>query len=204
MRYWTAMVYGSLKTRLARGRSPGLCQARSNPGRIINAVFAIETSETGGTMHAVTAALSIGRPRFVPDASAAGYPDLTIKAISGTQQLVRSQKATPYTRESYASIRFRLEKIADQFGSETQQNCRYDFPMIKALILDLDDTLIDTTALESLRKAKRWKKIKEFLSSCSVYEDVLELFKHGACGRHQDRDLHKCTITLRSKSSEAL
>ena len=78
------------------------------------AVFAIETSIDGGTMHAVNAALSMGRPVFVPDAAEAGYADLTIKAISGTQELVINKKATPYTRESYEVICAQLEKIAAQ------------------------------------------------------------------------------------------
>lgn len=47
--------------------------------------------------------------------------------------------------------------------------------MIKAIILDLDDTLIDTTALESLRASGRWREIPKNLSRCSVYEDVLGL-----------------------------
>jgi DNA processing protein len=85
------------------------------------AVFTIETSIDGGTMHAVNAALSIRRPVFVPDATAAAYPDLTIKAISGTQQLVNDQKAMPYTRESYARIGAQLEKIAAQFGTDVQE-----------------------------------------------------------------------------------
>lgn len=47
--------------------------------------------------------------------------------------------------------------------------------MIKAIILDLDDTLIDTTALEPLRAAGRWGEIPKNLSRCSVHEDVLGL-----------------------------
>lgn len=82
------------------------------------AVFAIETSIDGGTMHAVKAALSMNRPVFVPDAIAAGYADLTIKAISGTQQLVNDQKGTPYTSESYAKICDQLGEIAAQFRAD--------------------------------------------------------------------------------------
>jgi DNA processing protein len=85
------------------------------------AVFAIETSINGGTMHAVNAALSMRRPVFVPNATAAGYSDLSIKAISGTQHLINDQKATSYTRESYAKIGAQLEQIASQFGSDIQE-----------------------------------------------------------------------------------
>jgi len=81
-------------------------------------VFAIETSIDGGTMHAVNAAISMGRPVYVPDANAAGYPDLEIKAISGTQQLISSQKAIPYTRESYKEIRSQLQKIYSKLEPE--------------------------------------------------------------------------------------
>lgn len=85
------------------------------------AVFAIETSIDGGTMHAVNAAISMMRPVFVPNAAAASYPDLSISAISGTQQLVNDHKATAYTRESYAKIGEQLEKIASQYGADIQR-----------------------------------------------------------------------------------
>ena len=49
--------------------------------------------------------------------------------------------------------------------------------MIKAIILDLDDTLIDTKALKPLRSAGNWREIKKLLNNCSVYEDVLALLK---------------------------
>lgn len=45
--------------------------------------------------------------------------------------------------------------------------------MIKAIILDLDDTLIDTRALQPLRTTGRWQEILGLLRSCTVYEDVL-------------------------------
>lgn len=81
------------------------------------AVFAIETSIDDGTMHAVKSALSMERPVFVPDAQKARYPDLTIKAISGTQHLVNEGKAIPYTSESYEDIQLQLKDIASSFRS---------------------------------------------------------------------------------------
>jgi DNA processing protein len=80
-------------------------------------VFAIETAIDGGTMHAVNTAILMSRPVFVPNANAAGYPDLGIKAIAGTQQLVNDSKAEAYTRESYKEIRDQLEKIYTKFES---------------------------------------------------------------------------------------
>lgn len=55
-------------------------------------------------MHAVNASYAMGRPVFVPDSQAAGYPDLSIPAISGTQNLVREQRASYYSEESYEKI----------------------------------------------------------------------------------------------------
>ena len=80
-------------------------------------VFAIETAIDGGTMHAVNTAILMSRPVFVPNANAAGYPDLGIKATAGTQQLVNDSKAEAYTRESYKEIRDQLEKIYTKFES---------------------------------------------------------------------------------------
>lgn len=84
---------------------PGLFAKRDRiQAGLALAVFAIETSEDGGTMYAVNSAISLKREVYVPDASAAGYANLNDRAISGTQMLVSEQKAIPYTRESYEQI----------------------------------------------------------------------------------------------------
>ncbi len=85
------------------------------------AVFAIETSIDGGTMHAVNAATSMERKVFVPNASAAGYPDLSIEQISGTQKLVNSGVATPYTRENYADICQELTRLAVSYSGKPRE-----------------------------------------------------------------------------------
>lgn len=68
------------------------------------AIFAIETSSSGGTMHAVRASRSIQRTVYVPDPIAAGYDDLSMPCIEGTQQLIRENIAQPYTKLSYEKI----------------------------------------------------------------------------------------------------
>lgn len=85
------------------------------------AVFAVETAIDGGTMHAVKAATSIQRKVFVPNASAAGYPDLGIEQISGTQQLVHSEVATSYTRDTYAEISQALNLAAASFTDTARE-----------------------------------------------------------------------------------
>ncbi|MBV0934182.1 RecQ family ATP-dependent DNA helicase [Marinobacterium weihaiense] len=45
--------------------------------------------------------------------------------------------------------------------------------MIKVIILDLDDTLLDTKALEPLRQAGQWREVRYYLRECSVHENVL-------------------------------
>jgi len=85
------------------------------------AVFAVETAIDGGTMHAVKAATSIQRKVFVPNASAAGYPDLGIEQISGTQQLVHSGVATSYTRDTYAEISQALNLAAASFTDTARE-----------------------------------------------------------------------------------
>lgn len=47
--------------------------------------------------------------------------------------------------------------------------------MIKVLILDLDDTLLDTKALEPLRQARQWGDVRKHLRNCKVHEDVMGL-----------------------------
>ena len=88
------------------------------------AVFAIETSINGGTMHAVKTALSIKRDVYVPDAVAAGYPDLGIRAISGTQALAVEGKAKPYTRDSYDQISHALDQLATSFEARPEERAK--------------------------------------------------------------------------------
>ena len=76
------------------------------------AVFAIETSIDGGTMHAVNAAKELHRPVFVPDAIAARYSDTKLEVIQGTQYLVERGEARPYTSAQYENISEELEAIA--------------------------------------------------------------------------------------------
>jgi len=86
------------------------------------AVFAIEPSKNGGTMHAVRAAGKMKRPVFVPDAAAARYNDLTLEEIQGTQHLTKTGEARPYTRESYESISDELEDISHRLN--TTSSCK--------------------------------------------------------------------------------
>jgi len=85
------------------------------------AIFAIETSVDGGTMHAVNTANSIKRDVYVPDAVAAGYSNLGVKAISGTQSLVSEGKAKPYTRDSYDQISHALKQLVTSFEAKANE-----------------------------------------------------------------------------------
>ena len=76
------------------------------------AVFAIETSKNGGTMHAVRAADKMCRPIFVPDSVAARYKDFSLDVIQGTQYLLEKGVARSYTSETYESISEELDIIS--------------------------------------------------------------------------------------------
>ena len=75
------------------------------------AVFAIETSMDGGTMHAVKTANNLKRNVYVPNAVAAGYSDLSDTPITGTQMLAESGRAIAYTKDSYLQIQDHLEGL---------------------------------------------------------------------------------------------
>ena len=47
--------------------------------------------------------------------------------------------------------------------------------MIKVFILDLDDTLVNTSAVEGLRSSGKWREIPGLLNQCFVYKDILGL-----------------------------
>ena len=47
--------------------------------------------------------------------------------------------------------------------------------MIKAIITDLDNTLIDTSSLEEIRENRKWASVKDNLNSCHIFSDVVDL-----------------------------
>jgi len=68
------------------------------------AVFPIETSVNGGTMHAVNVAKATGRLIYIPDPAHSGYEDKSIKQLSGIIALAQEPEVTPYTKKNYAFI----------------------------------------------------------------------------------------------------
>ncbi len=72
------------------------------------AVFPIETSTNGGTMHAVKAAKQENRLIYVPDHTKSGYQDKDIEQISGIISISNDTEVEPYTRSSYQNI---VEKL---------------------------------------------------------------------------------------------
>ncbi len=76
------------------------------------AVFAIETSTDGGTMHAVKTAGLLQRNVYVPDAKSARYSDLTIPQLSGTKMLAEDGRAEIYNRDKYSEISKQLRTVA--------------------------------------------------------------------------------------------
>lgn len=76
------------------------------------AVFAIETTTDGGTMHAVRTSKLLRRPVYVPDPTKSGYPDSDTKQITGIQALANSGQAIAYTSATYELIAGNLEKLS--------------------------------------------------------------------------------------------
>jgi len=68
------------------------------------AVFPIETSVDGGTMHAVNAAKDNDRLIYVPDPNYSGYKDKSILQLSGIIALAGSENVIPYTKQRYPTI----------------------------------------------------------------------------------------------------
>ena len=47
--------------------------------------------------------------------------------------------------------------------------------MIKCIIIDLDGTLVNTSALEEIRAQKRWGEIPNHLHLCTPYKEVVDV-----------------------------
>jgi len=111
----------------------GLLIAEENPGiRIIPsmfakrdriqsgmslAVFPIETSKDGGTMHAVKSAKEENRLIYIPDTTKSGYADTNIKQLEGLKYLIEEKIAIPYTRNLYQEIILQLKKKEAELNS---------------------------------------------------------------------------------------
>ena len=72
------------------------------------AVFIIESSKDGGSMHAAGIAKKLSIQTYVPDPIQAGYLK-EVKQIEGTLELLSSGDAKSYSKESYAGILSSIE-----------------------------------------------------------------------------------------------
>lgn len=75
------------------------------------AVFPIETSIDGGTMHAVNTAIDTSRLVYAPDPNLSGYKNKEIPQLSGILSLTENSSVIPYTKQKYPSISESLIKM---------------------------------------------------------------------------------------------
>ena len=68
------------------------------------AVFAIETSLSGGTFHAINTGIKYKRTIFVPDIKRSGYSDIEIPQLEGIKSIIENKQAFPYTRTDYPEV----------------------------------------------------------------------------------------------------
>ena len=47
--------------------------------------------------------------------------------------------------------------------------------MIKCIIIDLDGTLVYTSALEEFKTQRRWREIPDHLHLCTLYKEVVDV-----------------------------
>lgn len=74
------------------------------------AVFVIETSKDGGSMHATNDALKLGRFVFTPDIYKINHTYQNLKQVEGIKNLIDSKKSISYTSNSYKEIADKLNQ----------------------------------------------------------------------------------------------
>jgi DNA processing protein len=74
------------------------------------AIFPIETDLKGGTMHTVRFSEEQNRLRFVPDLDSIKNYDINQKSGRGIKELLKTNRANSFTKESYKDIIKKLEK----------------------------------------------------------------------------------------------
>lgn len=62
--------------------------------------------------------------------------------------------------------------------------------MIKNLIFDLDQTLIDTSSAEQYRNSRQWAQVYPIIPNFTIYEGLIDLFKYLT-----DNDYRICIVT---------
>jgi DNA processing protein len=75
-----------------------------------NAVFVIETSIKGGSMHATNDALKLKRPVFTPNIYKLDDKYQSLKQVEGIKNLIDSNKSISYTSDNYDEIISKLNQ----------------------------------------------------------------------------------------------
>lgn len=145
-----------------------------------DATIVIQTGIKGGTMHAVNTTLENNKPLY-----AINYKDkelLNHEKIQGNLMLFKKNEAIPLTSSNLNDIIISIKNTDivansnknsfDLFDNVEDQNSND----IKCVIFDLDQTLVDTSKLESLRNNRQWKDIPNRLNECFLYDDMKIVF----------------------------
>jgi DNA processing protein len=78
------------------------------------AVFVIETSLDGGSMHATNDALKLGRLVFTPDIYQLDNKYQSLKQVEGIKSLLKSNKSISYTSKNYDEIISKLKLLPNK------------------------------------------------------------------------------------------
>ena len=87
---------------------------------LCSALFIIESTRGGGSMHAARVAKKLGIQTYVPNPVHAGYLK-GVKQIEGCVELLTSGDAKSYSKESYADMLSRIEQL--NFSAKENVSC---------------------------------------------------------------------------------
>lgn len=134
------------------------------------ATIVIQTGVSGGTMHAANATLNAGKPLFV-----LGFKDRE------TESHEKTQGNHALMDKGARAIRGgdNLDRICEELPGEKrsgeecgQMRLPTEGGKTPYVIFDLDMTLVDTSMLEDLRKARRWQDVYRRLGETRLYDCI--------------------------------
>lgn len=139
-----------------------------------DATLVIQTGIKGGTMHAVSTTIENKKPLY-----AVSYKNenlLKHEKVQGNIMLIEENKAIAVTSKNLKEV---VNTINSYDKTDIKNNISHDLfsdhslkDKIKCVIFDLDQTLVDTSKLESLRNNRSWNEISNRIHESKLYDDI--------------------------------
>lgn len=151
---------------------------------LAQATVVIQTGIKGGTMHAVNVTLDLKKPLFVVEYKSSDLR--THEKVQGNSLLIKNGAIPLTTKSNFDEVikivlnskNKNIQPSLDFFNQQSMGNSTKLQSKYKAIIFDMDMTLIDSAIAKSYRKNRDWQRVYSLIPEFKMYSGIDTVFDY--------------------------